>query len=451
MSIRPKSRLTEGPLSRALLWLAGPMLIGAVLQDLQTLIDLYWVGRLGSEAVAAISLSGVTLMTLMPVVMGLTAGTVAMVSRRTGAGLADEAAGVAGESLVLAGILGATLGGVGWTLAGRICSLLGAAPDVAPLAGAYLRIIFLGSFTVFLLFVGNSILQAAGNTVVPMLAMMFANMLNLVLDPILIFGLLGCPRMEVRGAALATVISQFAAAVLVISLLAIGPLHVRVAIRWARPLSRRVLQIARIGLPGSGQMLARSLMALVLMSTVASCGTAAVAAYGIGLRLHGIILMPAFALGGAAATLVGQNLGARQPGRAARAAWLAVGIDEVIMICAALLLAALAPRLVGFFDKNPSVIATGSSYLRTTSGFYVFAALGIVLGRALQGAGDPVAPMVSTIFSLWGLQVPLAKYWSTRFTPATQGIWWAIVVATITHGTLMAGWFLLGRWKHRQV
>lgn len=426
-------------------------MVSAALQDVQTLIDLFWVGRLGSAAVAALSLSGVTLMTLMPVVVGVTAGTIAMVARRVGAGEDDEASRVAGESLLIACLLGALLGFTGWAFAGRICSLLGAGPEVAPLARGYLQIIFLGSFTVFLLFVGNSILHAAGNTVVTMVAMILANVLNLLLDPLLIFGLLGCPRLGVRGAALATVIAQFVAVVTVMTMLVRGKLHIRVRVRWRAPLSRIALQVVRIGLPGSGQMLARSLMALVLMRIVASCGTVAIAAYGIGLRLHGVILMPAFALGNAAATLVGQNLGAGRPRRAVHGAWLAAGIDAAIMAVAGAVFIAFAPRLVGIFDTTPAVVATGASFLRTTSGFYVFTALGIVLGRALQGAGDTLAPMVFTILTLWGLQVPLATYWSRRFTPPTQGIWWAIATATVINGLLMAGWFLAGRWKHRQI
>ncbi|MGQ9662852.1 MAG: MATE family efflux transporter, partial [Kiritimatiellia bacterium] len=260
-----------------------------------------------------------------------------------------------------------------------------------------------------------------------------------------------CPRLGFRGAALATVIAQFVAVVTVMTLLVRGKLHIRVRVRWRAPLSRIALQVVRIGLPGSGQMLARSLMALVLMRIVASCGTAAIAAYGIGLRLHGVILMPAFALGNAAATLVGQNLGAGRPRRAVHGAWLAAGIDAAIMAVAGAVFIAFAPRLVEIFDTTPAVVATGASFLRTTSGFYVFTALGIVLGRALQGAGDTLAPMVFTILTLWGLQVPLATYWSRRFTPPTQGIWWAIATATVINGLLMAGWFLAGRWKRRQM
>jgi putative MATE family efflux protein len=322
---------------------------------------------------------------------------------------------------------------------------------VAPLARAYLHVAFLGSFTVFVLYIGNSVLQAAGNTVVPMLIMGLANVLNLILDPILIFGLLGSPRLGVQGASLATVTSQAVAAATVVILLGGGRLRVHAHLgRW-RPRPALAMQIVRIGVPGSGQMLARSLMSLVLMRLVAACGTAAVAAYGIGLRFHMITLMPAFALGNAAATMVGQNLGAGQPGRSHRAAWLAAATDVAVMAVTAAVLIAFAPHLIGVFDRSPEVVTTGTAFLRTTSGFYVFVALAIVFSRSLHGAGDTLAPMIMTIVSLWGLQVPLAVILGRHMTPPTQGIWWAIAIAVSVHGLLITAWFQTGRWKRRQV
>jgi Na+-driven multidrug efflux pump len=197
-------------------------------------------------------------------------------------------------------------------------------------------------------------------------------------------------------------------------------------------------------------MLARSLMGAVMMWLVASCGTVAVAAYGIGLRFHMIILMPGFALGGGAATLVGQNLGAGKPGRAARAAWLATGINAAFMALAAVLMMILAPELIRAFNSEVEVIQVGARYLRIISPFYVFTAAGIVLGRSLNGAGDSLTPMIITVLTL-GLQVPLAVLFSHLWHPATQGIWWAIVVATVLNGILVAAWFQTGRWKRTRV
>lgn len=446
-----RGNLVEGSLLRGLLRLTGPMLVAAVLQNVQSLIDLFWVGRLGSTSVAALAMSGTILMMVFPVIMGTATGTVALVSRAVGAGRRDDASDIAGHALILALVLGVVMGVVGWSLADVLCRLLGVAPEVVRQGSAYLRILFLGSFTVCVLFVGNSILQGAGNTVIPMCIMGLANVLNIILDPILIFGLLGFPRMGVQGAALATVLAQLAAAGTVVAVLVKGAAGIRVlAGRWRLSLAP-AWRILRIGVPSMGQMLSRSMMAFVLMRIVASCGTAAVAAYGIGLRFHMIILMPAFVLGNATATMVGQNLGAGKPGRASRAAWLAAGIDMAIMAVSAALIIILAPEIIGVFSSVPEVVGVGTAYLRTVSPFYIFAAMSIVLGRALHGAGDTLPPMICTVVSLWGLQVPLAIVLARSWQPPTQGIWWAMAIATAVNGLMITMWFQTGRWKKRNI
>jgi len=443
--------LTEGSILRALGRLATPMLVGGILQNLQSLIDLFWVGRLGSSAVASVAVSGTVLMLLMPLLMGASTGTVALVARAIGAKRMDDANRAAGQSLMLALALGGLSGVVGLLLSGKVFGLLNPPPDIVTDGVAYLRISLLGSFTVFVLFIGNSALQGAGDAVTPMWIMAIANAVNMVLDPLFIYGLGPLPAMGVRGAAIATVIAQAVAAAVSVSRLFSGRtlLHIRFS-QW-KPDIALSWRILRIGIPGAGQMLARGLMSAVMMGLVASCGTVAVAAYGIGLRFHMIILMPGFALGGGAATLVGQSLGAGKPGRAARAAWLATGIDAAFMALAAVLMMILAPELIRVFNSEVEVIQVGARYLRIVSPFYVFTAAGIVLGRALNGAGDSLTPMIITVLTLWGFQVPLAILFSHLWHPATQGIWWAIVVATVLNGILVAAWFQTGRWKRKRV
>jgi putative MATE family efflux protein len=443
--------LTGGSLLSGIRTLAWPMFAAALLQNAQSLIDLFWVGRLGSTSVAALAMSGTVLMTLFPVVMGLCVGTVAFVSRNVGGGRLGDASEAAGQSLLLALALGVLTGLPGWLAAGKLCLLLGASPEVLEKGVAYLRVSFLGSFSVFLLFTGNSVLQGAGNTRVPMCVMGLANVLNLLLDPIFIYGLLGFPRLEVRGAALATVLSQIIAAGLVLRLLARGAAGLRVSPahwRWNAELAGRIL---RIGLPGSGQMLSRSLMSLLLMRIVAGCGMPALTAYGIGLRFHTIILLPIFAIGNAAATMVGQNLGAAQPQRALRAAWIATAMALALTAATAAGLWGLAPHLMRIFDQTAEVVATGAAYLRVVSPFYVFAALGIVLSRAQMGAGDTLAPMICTILSLWGLQVPLAVVLSRLVHPPTLGIWWAMAAALFFNGLLVTAWWQTGRWQRARL
>ncbi len=443
--------LTEGSTLLAVGRLAAPMLIGAVLQNIQSLIDLFWVGSLGSGTVASVAMAGTILMVLFPMLMGISTGTVALVARAIGAGRPEEASHAAGQSLMLALVLGGISAVAGWYLSDPLFRVLRAEPEVALGGGIFLRISLAGSFTMFVLFIGNAALQGAGDSVTPMLIMAISNVLNIILEPIFIFGLGPWPGMGIRGAALATVLAQAAAAGVAVYVLFSG--RVRLHIRWRHwkpdlPLAWRIL---RIGLPGSGQMLSRSLMGAVLMGIVAGCGTAAVAAYGIGLRVHMIILMPAFALSGAAATMMGQNLGAHQPDRARHAAWLSAWLGMGFMAAAALVLVTAAPALVGVFNAEPEVVQVGVKYLWIVSPFYLFAALAIILGRALSGAGDSLAPMICTVVVLWGLQVPLAMAFSRLWQPPTNGIWWAIVIAMIVHGLMITAWFETGRWRRQRV
>ncbi|MDD3604985.1 MAG: MATE family efflux transporter, partial [Kiritimatiellae bacterium] len=448
---RNREVLTEGGLLKAIAVLAVPMLAGAVLQNVQSLIDLFWVGRLGSRAVAAVAMSGTILMVLFPMLMGLSTGTIALVSRSVGAGRPEDAAAAAGQSLMLAVVLGGITAACGWLFSPHLFRLLGAEPELIHDGSIYLRICLIGSFTVFILFIGNAALQGAGDAVTPMCIMAVSNVVNIILDPLLIFGPGPFPCLGIRGAASATVISQAAAAGLSLYILFTGKTHLRIHLKQWIPRAELSWRILRIGLPGSGQMLSRSLMSAVLMRIVASCGTAAVAAYGVGMRFHMIALMPAFALGGAAATMGGQNLGAGKPARARRAAWAAVGLDMVFMTGIAAVLMIFAPALIRFFNSEPDVVRTGTDYLRIVSPSYIFAALGIVFGRALNGAGDSMSPMIITVATLWGLQVPLAVMLSRIWEPATSGIWWAIVAAIIFQGLLAAWWFERGTWSRKTV
>ncbi len=454
--------LLSGSLLQALLRLSVPMLLSGVLQEVQCLIDLFWVGRLGPHAVAAVSMSGVVIFLLSPVAMGLMIGTMALVSRRVGARQPREAGRAAGQSLLLAAGLGVLASVIGWHLAPQVFPLLGihvtdAVRDSVDPAQVvregigFLRIIMAGQWLLFILMACFASLQAAGNARAPMICSLAATACNMILDPLLIYGIGPFPKLGVPGAALATVLSQaiaLAAALRALRRDSQGLALGRESFRPDLPLCWRILAV---GLPGAGQMLLRSAMSAVLMRIVAVCGPAAVAGYGIGLRWHMFILMPAFALGNATATLVGQNLGAGQPDRARRSAWLASGIDAGIMVLFAGIALVAAEPLVRCFTSDPDVVKIGVQYLRVISPFYPAVAFGIILGRALNGAGDSVAPMVITAVSLWGLQVPAALLLVHAITPGALGIWLAVAAGNLCHALLILARFRQGAWTRRAV
>ncbi len=451
MSTSNPQALLKGSIVRAIMLLAGPMFISAFLQNAQSLIDLFWVGRLGSESVAALALSGAALMVLFPIQMGLATGTVALVSRAYGAGDARRASFLSAQSLTFAIGVGLLLGLLFLPFVDPACRLLGAEPAVAVLAGSYLRVSLYGLFAGLVLFIVNSALQGAGNTVVPMGAMLLANILNLILDPLLIYGIGWFPRLGVAGAAWATVLSHVLAAAALLTIMASGRTHLRP--RWAdyRPVWMDGYRLLRIGLPSMGQMASRSLMGMVFFRIIARYGTAVVAGYGIGMRWHMVLLMPCFVLANAAATLVGQNLGAGQPERAQRAAWACAGLVGVIMVTLIAVIFGFAEVSIRLFDASPAVVDIGSGFLRTVSPFYLLAGISIVLDRALNGAGCTLSTMIFTVVTLWGLQVPLALLFANWFDPPVQGVWWAMNTATTLHVILSVCWFLTGRWKRQTV
>lgn len=446
-----RERLLSGNLLGAVGRLAGPMLASAVLQNAQSLIDLYWVHNLGTDAVAALALSGTLLMLLFPVLMGLSTGTVAMVARAFGGGDDRRAAAVAGQSLTVATLVGVIVGLTCIPLILPATHLLHATPAVAELSRQYMLVSLLGMWSGYALFVANSALQGAGNTVAPMGLMLLANLLNLVLDPLLIFGRGPFPAWGVGGAACATVLSQLTAAAVAIVLLVGRRTRLQVRAGDFVPRLDLVRRLLTVGLPSMGQMTSRSLMGLVFFRIVGAYGSASMAGYGIGMRIHMVLLMPCFVLGNAAATLVGQNLGARQARRAASAAWVAAGVCVLLMALSAAAMVLWAEQTVSQFASGRDVIAVGASYLRIVTPFYVFAGLAIVLDRGMNGAGSTVPTMVFTVLTLWGLQVPLAYLFATIFTPPIHGVWWAICTATLVHAVLSAGWFLRGSWKRKAV
>jgi len=421
----------------------------ALLQNLQSIIDLYFVGSLGNSAVAAVSASGTVLFIMTPVLMGASVGIIAMVSRFIGQGDPEQASQTAGQSLTLAMLFGSVIALTGLFFSPELFALMKTPPEVVAAGLSYLQISLCFSFTMFILFLGNAAMQGAGDAWTPMKIMAFSNIINIVLDPLLIYGPGIFPRLGVSGAAWATVIAQSLAALLSLGLLSRGRGRLRLSRHDWLPNGNLCWRIAKIGLPGAGQMLLRSLMNATMFRFVSPFGTSALAGYSVSTRINMMILMPAFSFGNASATMVGQNLGAGRPGRAVRAAWAAVGIELVIMLAASLALFFAAPFFLKIFLQEPEAIRIGTQYFQIEAPFYVFSAISIVLSRALSGAGASLAPFLINAFTLWGVQVPLAYVLSMRF--GTMGIWSAMATTQVTHAILVTAWFNLGRWKEKKV
>ena len=441
--------LTEGGIVRNIGHLALPMMIGNVLQNAFSIVDMIFVGRLGPSAIAAVGMSGVVLGFLFVVIIGIYTGTVALVARFIGAKNPSEAENVAMQSLFLGGFCYAAIAIMGYPLAPFILRVLGGSEEVVGQGVPYIRIMFLGSFAMIFTVVLSSVLRAAGDAITPLKILTLATVLNIGLDPLLIFGWGPFPRLGVAGSALATVIARGlgAALLLWIFLRGNGVIHLKIArARIDLPLLGRII---RIGIFASIQGILRNISGVVLTRLVAMYGTYAVAAYMIGMRLQMMVMMSAFGLAGAVATLVGQNLGAHKPERAARTAWITVGVGFAIMTVLGIFYIVFSRSIIGVFNKDPEVLRIGMQYLRICAGAFGFIGLSIILGRALSGAGDTVSPMVITAIGLLGIRLALSLLFSWKL--GITGIWLGITASTIIQGLMVGVWFHTGRWKLKRV
>jgi len=426
-------------------------MIGNVLQTAFNVVDMIFVGKLGAEAIAAVSLSGMILMLIITLVVGIGIGTTAIVARFYGAKEYSQANEVALQSLLFGGIASLLLAGVGFFFSETLLKIFGAEPMVVKMGTEYLSIMFLGSFTMFLLFLGAAILRGAGDAITPMLILIFSTLINIVADPLLIFGLGPFPRLEIKGAAIATVLARGTGMFIILAILVKGYSYIHITFKNLKLKFDILWRIIKIAIPGSLQMAFRSTSGLILMSIAVLYGTCALAAYGIGLRINMIVMMPGFGLGAATATLVGQNLGAKQPQRAEKSAWSALLYYEAIMIVIGALFYLFAPKIIHIFNNNPEVIREGVSFLRIVTLSYIFLALSIVLHQGFHGAGNTVPPMIITAIALFGVRIPLAYFLPRLFPLDTQGIWLAIAFSSVLEGSVVAFWFRAGRWKKKKI
>lgn len=441
--------ILEGNVLAAVLRLSWPLWIAVTLQDAYSLVDLFWVGKLGKDPVAAVALCGILMGMVFTVAIGLSTGVVAMVARFTGAGDREKAWAVAWQALYMGLLFGLMSTALGLPLAGPALDLLGAQGKVLQFGTEYLQIMAVGAATIFVVFAMNSALRGAGDTLTPMIAMALGTVVNIALDPLLIFGWWGFPALGVAGSALATVVAQSTGLVLVLGVLFSGRAVIRLHVRNGRPDPGLCWRIVRIGIFGSMQMWIRNVSSLFVIRIVTPFGSSVLAAFGIAMRLMLVFLLPGFGVGNAAATVVGQNLGAGHKDRAHRGGWAAAAIYVLISVVCGAFFFAFAPAIVSLFNDHPQVIAHGAIILRLLAASFPMTALGVVLGRSMAGAGDTISPMRITALALLGVQVPAAYVLAWHLGPL--GIWIALSGANAVNGLLMAVWFQRRRWAEKTV
>ncbi|HVX93613.1 MAG TPA: MATE family efflux transporter [Polyangia bacterium] len=443
--------LTSETLGRAILLLAVPMVLEMVMESIFAISDIFWVSKLGADAVA-VGVSTESLMTIVyTLAMGLATGTVAMVARRSGAKDADGAARAAVQGIILGVVVSAVIGVLGVVAGTRLLALAGAPPTSVAIGGPYARVMLGGSVTVLLLFVINSALRGVGDASLAMRTLWLANGINIVLGPCLIFGWGPFPRLGVTGAAVATTIGRGVGVLYQLRVLARG--RGRLLVRRAHLVSDAATQrtIVRLSASGTFQTFIGMASWVPLNWVVARFGANVLAGYGIAFRVVMFALLPAWGLGNAAATLVGQNLGARHPERAERAVWRAALYNFVFLGSIGVVLVVFASEIVRLFSRDAEIVASGGSCLRIVAAGFLFYAYGMVVTQAFNGAGDTRTPMVINVISFWAWEIPAAYLLSGPVGLGPTGVFVSIATAFSLSAVLGVALFRRGRWKSVQV
>ena len=443
--------LTSGPITRSLFRLAWPVVLSNLLQTSYGIVNTLWLGRLGTSAVAAPTISWPLVFLMISVSGGLTVAGTALVAQYTGARRPEEANHAAGQVVAFVGILASVVAVVGALAARPLMVLMGAGPDLLPDATVYLRVTYAGLPATFGTSVVIALLNGVGDTVTPLKLMACSVAANAILDPLLIFRHGSFSGWGVAGAAAASVFCQAGVTAAGMYLLFSGRLAIRIRprnllLRWST-----VRRILSIGLPASVGQSATALGFAVMLGTLARFGTAVVTTFGIGNRIISIALMPATGLGQATATLVGQNLGAEKPDRAQRSAWTGMAISAGFLIVASALVYVFRGSLVRVFIDDPEVLRLGAPMFSLTALAFPFMAVIQVVMGAYQGSGHTLYSMFFDLFRLWGLRVPLVYVLGFTLHMGASGVWWSMLLSNLGTAVLGLGFFLTGNWKHRVI
>jgi putative MATE family efflux protein len=442
---------TKIPLRRAVFLLAVPMVLELVLESTFAVVDIYFVGRLGSSAVATVGLTETMLFLLYAIGMGLAMAVTAVVARRIGEGKREEAAITAVQAIWLALLASLPFAVAGIVFAQDILRLMGADAWTLAHGYPYMQWALGGNVVIMLLFTINAIFRGAGDAAAAMRVLLFANALNIVLDPILIFGFGPIPAFGVEGAAIATTIGRGSGVLLQLWILFRGSQHLRV-LRSQLAWNGAILwNIVRTSFGGIGQMIVAMTSWIFLMRILADIGSQAVAGATIAIRIMMFTMMPAWGMSNAAATLVGQNLGARQPGRAEASVWRIGAYNMVYLLAVAVVYFALPHELMGIFSADPAVIAIGAEWLRILSYSLFVYGWWMVSVQAFNGAGDTTTPTWINVVFFWLIQIPLSWLLAIGLDWQHSGVFWGVFISETSVGLFTLWLFKRGRWKTAQV
>jgi putative MATE family efflux protein len=442
---------TETPIGRAVILLAVPMVLEMLMESVFAVADVFFVGRLGADAVATVGITESLMTIIYAVAIGLSIGATATVARRIGEKDPEGAARSAVQSIFVGLLVAACIGGAGAALAPDLLRAMGASDDVVRSGTGFTRVMLAGSGGVLLLFLINAVFRGAGDAAIAMRVLWFGNAINIILGPCLIFGLGPFPELGVTGAAVGTTIGRWSGVVYQVLYLTSGRGRITVRPHHVRLQAAVMKSILRLSGVGMFQNFIGTASWMGLVRILAGFGSAAVAGNTIGIRIIMFALLPSFGVSNAAATLVGQNLGAGKPERAEAAAWTAGKYNTICLVVVGAIFLLFAPQLIGAFSSDPEVIPYGVECLRIVAAGFLFYGYGMVLSMSFNGAGDTRTPTLINLLCLWCFEIPLAWVLAYPAGLGPTGVFIAIAIAFSVLALVSAALFRQGWWKTRRV
>jgi putative MATE family efflux protein len=441
---------TTAPIGRAIIMLAVPMVLEMAMESIFAVADVFWVAHLGADAVATVGLTESMMTLIYTAAMGLSIGATALVARRIGEHDAEGAARAAGQSILLGLAVAAAISFAAAPAAAALLRVMGASEEVVRTGSGFTRVMLGGNATVILLFMLNAVFRGSGDAAIAMRVLWVGNAINIALGPCFIFGLGPFPELGVTGAAVATNIGRGTAVMYQLVVLVRGRGRVRLEARHLRFDLALMRSVLRLSGTGTFQILIGTASYIALVRILSVFGSAALAGYTIGLRVIIFALLPAFGLSNAAATMVGQNLGANRPDRAERAVWTAALYNMAFLGSVSVLFLLAAHPIAGLFTTDPLVHPYAADCLRIVSLGFLFYGAGMVLTQSFNGAGDTWTPTVINLFVFWMLEIPLA--WSlSRTSLGAYGVFIALTVSYSALAVISAVLFRRGAWKTKKV
>jgi putative MATE family efflux protein len=442
---------TEGSISKAVILLGIPMVLEMLMESVFAITDIFFVGHLGPHAIATIGLTESLLTIVYTVAFGLSIGAMAMMARRVGEHDFEGASNTAVQIVALGLFVSVIIGIIGVIFAPQLLEVMGASPEIIGTGTAYMRVMFGGNAAILMLFLGNAVFRGAGDGTIAMRSLWLANGLNLILAPCFVNGYLFFPKLGVTGAAWATTLSRGIGALYSLSHLFHGPGNVKVHRRHVVLHPLLMWRVIKLSASGTFQIFISTASWVGMVRVISNFGSEAVAGYTVGIRVMLFALFPAFGLSNAAATMVGQALGAKKPDRAEKAVWLAGWYNVAFLGTMGILFLIFAPLIIHWFTDDFVVHGYGVACLRTVSCGFLFYAFGMVLTQSFNGAGDTWTPTLINFFVFWVFEIPAAYFMSTVLGMGPQGVFTAVTVSFSALAVVSAILFRRGRWKTQRV